>query len=109
MLTHFKAPDSSDATLDPPLLCTKFVRIGTNFPTVSGERPSLSNELAVEARPPSPSGSEPAIDDIGDKVSAAGAALSMLLIPGTAAATLPKSAGLRRLFAKLNSVGAPCS
>jgi hypothetical protein len=50
---------------------------------------------------------EPARPESPDDWLLEGAALRRLSIPGTAAATLLKSAGLRRLLAKLNNVPAP--
>src|SRR5262252_1033573 len=84
--------------------------MGMNFPAMPGERPSFSNAPAVEASAPIPPGKEPPKLESADEAlesSVDGAALRKLPIPGTAAATLLKSSGLNRLFARLNRVPAP--
>ncbi len=57
---YFSAPPSKEAVLVPPLACTNCVRTGTNFPTMSGERPNFSKAPATETKLLVPPGRESA-------------------------------------------------
>src|SRR5579862_2882725 len=86
--TYFRAFSSNDAVLDPPRDSTYLVITGRNLPAISGERPSLWKASAVSAMRPMFPGRAPSRLESGELSDATGAALSRLLILGTADDTL---------------------
>src|SRR4051812_14924823 len=79
-VAYFNAPPNREATPAPPFDSTNLVSTGTNFPAISGDRPSFLNDPATEAMPPKPPREErPGTLLTGDE---AGADLIRPAIPG---------------------------
>src|SRR5262245_44637344 len=102
---HFKTSPSSLPTFAPPDFVTKDVRTGTALATNSGLSPSFENALAAFASPLADPASC-ARPEVPTAPPRAGAALSSMSMPGTAADTCENSSGFRRDFATPNKAPA---